>query len=76
MLSSAVLPPMMARRPTSLWRVRVQTKLSFMDDLPVPQTSVWDQLDDEQKRVVIEMLSRLIAKMIVAEKQSGVKNDG
>ena len=62
---------MMARRPTSLWRVPVQTKLSFMNDLAVPQTSVWDQVDDEQKNVVIEMLARLIAKMIVAEKQSG-----
>jgi hypothetical protein len=76
MLSSAVLSPMIARRPTSLWRVPVQTKLSFMDDLPVPQTSVWDQLDDEQKSVVIEILSRLITKMIVAEKETGVKNDG
>ena len=49
----------------------MQIKLSFMDDLPVPQTSVWDQVDDEQKNVVIEMLARLIAKMIMAEKQSG-----
>jgi hypothetical protein len=65
----------MARQPTSLWRVPVQTKLSFMEDLPVPQISVWDQLDDEQKSVVIEILSRLIAKMIVGEKQSGVIND-
>jgi hypothetical protein len=67
---------MMARRSTLLWRVPVQTKLSFMDDHPVHQISVWDQLDDEQKSVVIEILSRLIAKMIAGEKRSGVKNDG
>ena len=54
----------------------MQTKLSFMDELPVPQTSVWDQLNDKQKSAVIDILARLIAKMIVAEKQSGVKNDG
>lgn len=59
-----------------MWRVRVQTKLSFMEDVPIPQPTVWDQLDDEQRSVVIEMLSRLIAKMIVAEKQPGVKKDG
>jgi hypothetical protein len=42
----------------------MQIKLSFMEDLPVPQTSVWDQMDDEQKTVVIETIARLIAKMI------------
>jgi hypothetical protein len=39
-----------------------------MDDVPVPQISVWDQLDDEQTSAVIEILARLIARMIVAEK--------
>ena len=54
----------------------MQTKLSFMDDVPIPQISMWDQLDEEQKRVVIEMLARLITKMIVAEKKQEQKNDG
>jgi hypothetical protein len=44
----------------------MQTKLSFMDDVPVPQTSVWDELDEEQKSAVKEILARLIAKVIVA----------
>ena len=51
----------------------MQTKLSFMDDVPIPQISMWDQLDEEQKRVVIEMLARLISKMIVAKQQSGAQ---
>jgi len=44
----------------------MQIKLNFLD-LPVPQTLVWDQLDDEQKAVVIETVARLIVKMILAE---------
>ena len=49
----------------------MQTKLSFMEDVPVLQPTVWDQLDEEQKRIVTEMLARLIGKIIVAEQQSG-----
>jgi hypothetical protein len=47
-----------------------------MEDLPILQPSVWDQLENEHKSAVIEVLARLIARMIVAEKQAGVKNDG
>jgi hypothetical protein len=54
----------------------VQSKLSFMEDHPILQPSVWDQLEDEQKSAVIEVLARLIAKTIVEEKQSGAKRDG
>jgi hypothetical protein len=53
----------------------VQTKLSFMEDLPVPHRSVWDQLQEEHKTVVLEMLARVIAKMIATEQQSGANHD-
>jgi hypothetical protein len=53
----------------------MQIKLSFVDDLPVPQTSVWDQVDDKQKTVVIETIARLIANMISAENHQEQKND-
>jgi hypothetical protein len=53
----------------------VQTKLSFMEDLPVPHLSVWDQLEEEHKSVILEMLARVIAKMIAAEQHSGANND-
>ena len=45
----------------------MQTKLSFMKDLPVAHLSVWDQLEEEDKNIVLEMLARVIAKMIAAE---------
>ena len=60
-----------------MWRVFVQTKLSFMEDLPVAHLSVWDQLEEEQKDVVLEMLARVIATMIAADQElGGVNNDG
>jgi hypothetical protein len=53
----------------------VQTKLSFMEDLPVALL-VWDQLKEEDKSVVLEMLARVIAKMIATEQDGGVNHDG
>ncbi len=53
----------------------MQTKLSFMEDLPEPHLSVWDQLEEEHKSVILEMLARVIAKMIAAEQHSGANND-
>jgi len=53
----------------------VQTKLSFMDDLPVPKTSVWDQLNDEQKNVAAEIIARLMAKIILTKNNQEQKND-
>jgi len=47
----------------------MQIQLSFMEEIPIPKTAVWDQLDDERKAVVIESLARLVAKVILAEKQ-------
>jgi len=58
-----------------MWRVFVQTKLSFMDDLPAPKTSVWDQLNDEQKNVAAEIIARLMAKIILTKNNQEQKND-
>ncbi len=52
----------------------MQIKLNFLD-LPVPTTSVWDQLEEEQKIVAIETVARLIGKMILAENNPEQKND-
>jgi len=58
-----------------MWRVFVQTKLSFMDDLPVSKTSAWDQLNDEQKNVAAEIIARLMAKIILTKNNQEQKND-
>ena len=38
-----------------------QLNLNFID-IPIPETCLWEQLDDEQKRIVIENLARLLVK--------------
>jgi len=38
-----------------------QLTLNFTD-IPIPETPVWAQFDDEQKRIVVEILSRLFVK--------------
>jgi hypothetical protein len=36
-----------------------QLPLNFID-IPVPETRLWEQIDDEHKRIVIEILARLL----------------
>ena len=36
-----------------------QLNLNF-NDIPIPETHLWEQFDDEQKRIVIETLARLL----------------
>ena len=38
-----------------------QLNLNF-NDLPIPETHLWEQFDNEQKRAVLEILSRLLVK--------------
>jgi len=38
-----------------------QLILNFID-IPIPETCLWEKLDDEQKRIVIETLTRLLVK--------------
>jgi len=37
-----------------------QLNLNF-NDIPIPETHLWEQFDDEQKQIVIEILARLLA---------------
>ena len=53
----------------------MQIQLTFMVEFPTPKTSVWDQLDDGQKVVVIEVVARLITKMISGDSHQEPNND-
>ncbi len=35
-----------------------------LPDIPIAQTSLWEQFDDEQKRIVIETLARLMTQAV------------
>ena len=45
-----------------------QLNLNFTD-IPIPETCLWEQLDDQQKRFVIETLARLLVKATRDEHQ-------
>ena len=38
-----------------------QLNLNF-NDIPIPETHLWEQFDDAQKQVAIEILARLLVK--------------
>ncbi len=38
-----------------------QLNLNFID-IPIPETCLWEELDDEQKQLVVETLARLMIK--------------
>ncbi len=60
MLSCAALPTCQYDlRQAS--RAMPQLNLNF-NDIPIPETHLWEQFDDEQKRIVVETLARLLVK--------------
>lgn len=45
-----------------------QLNLNFID-IPIPETHLWEQFDDEQKQIVIETLARLLVKATREQQQ-------
>ncbi len=50
-----------------------QLNLNFID-IPIPETHLWEQFDDQQKQIVIETLARLLVQA-TREKQQEQIND-
>jgi predicted Fe-S protein YdhL (DUF1289 family) len=46
-----------------------QLNLNF-HEIPIPETHLWEQFEDQQKRAVLEILSRLLVKA-TQDNQSG-----
>ena len=44
-------------------------------DLPIPETHLWEQFHEEQKRAVVEILSRLLVQA-TQDNQREKTNDG
>ena len=45
-----------------------QLHLSFID-IPVPEARLWEQLDDQHRRIVIEILARLLVQTTRPQQQ-------
>ena len=50
-----------------------QLNLIFID-IPIPQTCLWDQFDDEQKQIVVETLARLLLKAMTGAEQEPIND--
>ena len=51
-----------------------QLNLNF-PDIPVPETCLWEQFDDEQKQLVIKVLARLLTKASQDQHQEQTNDD-
>ena len=51
-----------------------QLPLQFTD-IPIPETRLWEQLDDEPKQAVIEALARLLSQAVQAAPPQEEAND-
>ena len=51
-----------------------QLILNFID-IPIPETCLWEQLDDNQKRIVVETLARLLVKATSDKQLEQTSND-
>lgn len=50
-----------------------QLNLNF-HDIPIPETHLWEQFDDEQKHAVLEILSRLLVKATQADQREATND--
>ena len=50
-----------------------QLNLNFTD-IPIPETHLWEQFDENQKRVLIETLVRLLVKATVDRRQEQIND--
>jgi hypothetical protein len=55
-------------------RVMPQLNLNFLD-IPIPETCLWEELDDERKQLVIETLARLMLNAVRTGKPPEAAND-
>ena len=51
-----------------------QLHLTFID-IPIAETCLWEQLDNEQKQIVIETLARLLTKAARGDKPQEQTHD-
>jgi hypothetical protein len=62
------------RHPPQTRRAMPQLNLDFTD-IPIPESHLWEQLDEDQKQIVLETLARLIIKAARANNRKEPTND-
>ena len=51
-----------------------QLNLNFLD-IPIPESCLWEELDDKHKQLVIETLARLMVNAVRTGNPLGAAND-
>jgi hypothetical protein len=51
-----------------------QLNLNFFD-IPIPETCLWEELDDDDKQLAIETLARLMVNAVRTSKPQEAAND-
>jgi hypothetical protein len=54
-------------------RAMTQLNLIFIE-IPIPESRLWEQFDDEQKRIVVETFSRLLLKATIGAEQEQIND--
>jgi hypothetical protein len=52
----------------------LQRLLNFLD-IPLPETQIWESLEDEPRTLAIELLARLIVQAIQVSQKAGQDHD-
>jgi hypothetical protein len=68
------LRPTCRRHLPQTRRAMPQLNLNFTD-IPIPQSHLWEQLDEDEKQIVLETLARLIIKAARANNWKEPTND-
>jgi phenylpyruvate tautomerase PptA (4-oxalocrotonate tautomerase family) len=68
------LRPTCRRHLPQTRRAMPQLNLNFTE-IPIPESRLWEQLDDDQKQIVIETLARLIIQAAGANNRKEQTND-
>ena len=50
-----------------------QLNLNF-NDIPIPETHLWERFDEDQKRVLVETLVRLLVKATADRRQEQIND--
>ena len=53
----------------------MQIQLSFVEELPPSEKSVWEQFDDERRAVAVEGIARLMVKAVSDKNNQESQND-
>jgi hypothetical protein len=75
MLSSIAAPHRTAARTLEMRRATILQRILNFLDIPIPETQVWETLENEPRTLAIEVLARLIVQATRAHQKLEREHD-